>query len=1144
MSRHSSNSIGGSSLRGSKFSSDRSSFELLPTVRDSYIRHMTGSSSVRNIKINIPHEKVPYCPNSIRTSKYTVLTWAPKCLFIQFKRAANIYFLIISILTAMPFSPKNPWSMGATFGCVIFFTMLKEAYEDYKRHKQDEKINNTITRRLNFETGDFEEIKWSEVNVGDLLEVRDGESFPADMVYLSSSYENGIAYVNTMNLDGETNLKEKIALEGTRKLVKEDLHDLICHICCENPTISLFRCNCNMQCKGGDWKPLTLNQILLRGCYLKNTKYIFGIVIYTGSESKIMLNSKEAPSKISNVLRRMNKMLYTVFIFQGAICIIFAISCISWGTANIEDHEYLGVDSKPQASDFFLQALTFLVAYSHLIPISLYVALEIVKLSMAYLISQDLDLYYEPEDKPAVSRTSDLIEELGQVEFIFSDKTGTLTCNVMEFKKCSINGIAYGNSETGLWDCQRLNHVLKDCPETDFNRIAAEKFLLMLSICHTVFPAEPENNEETPKYHASSPDELALVSGCAKLGFILQNKTNNFLHIKVGNSVQKWEIIEEIPFNSNRKRMSIIVRETGSKQVYLFCKGADQVMIPRVRRDQYNQRLVQQHLDDFAKEGLRTLVTCQKRLEALELQEWMIAWRELMLSSTYDKQEKMDACAEKIEQDLELLGASAIEDKLQEEVPETLHLLIAAGIRVWVLTGDKQETAIEIGKSCNLIRPDMKLLLLSSDSRDAYVEKIHSLASEFKLNDKSAKELRKIKSDLSENIALVINGITLTWALEENQDMRKLFFSLAYISESCICCRVSPAQKMQIVQLAKENGPWITLAIGDGANDVSMIQEAHIGVGIAGKEGTQAVQASDYAICRFKMLKKLVLVHGRWGYRRISFFICYYFYKNIAVVFTEIWFAIFNGFSGQIYFLEWLPMLYNSLWTSWPCALTFIFEQDANAKESIEHPELYGAGQKGVYFTFKVFWLWVFYAMWQGMTCFWIPMYGSYYAASSDGEQQGLWWISTLSFTLVIHLVTYKLFLESQYWNILTISFSLGSIVFYYLTVIVLNTTAVSRAFQPEITYVFFNILGNGKAWIILFLSPLIALTPDYVVKAYMYLFNPNPTDVFLAQRRKRKTLPAIVPVNSKMLEDSNIAESSNIADGSDRKFQTFGPES
>lgn len=260
--------------------------------------------------------------------------------------------------------------------------------------------------------------------------------------------------------------------------------------------------------------------------------------------------------------------------------------------------------------------------------------------------------------------------------------------------------------------------------------------------------------------------------------------------------------------------------------------------------------------------------------------------------------------AEKIESGYELLGASAIEDKLQEEVPETLRLLIDAGIRVWILTGDKQETAIEVGKSCNLIKSDMRLIILSSDSRDIYVEKMQSLKNELDLQGKSYQELRTIKSRLRYEIALVINGITLTWALEESLDMRRLFFSLAYIAESCICCRVSPAQKMQIVQLAKENGPWITLAIGDGANDVSMIQEAHIGVGIAGKEGTQAVQSSDYAISRFRMLQKLVLVHGRWGYRRISFFICYYFYKNIAVVFTELWFAIFNGFSGQIYFLE------------------------------------------------------------------------------------------------------------------------------------------------------------------------------------------------------------------------------------------------
>ena len=277
--------------------------------------------------------------------------------------------------------------------------------------------------------------------------------------------------------------------------------------------------------------------------------------------------------------------------------------------------------------------------------------------------------------------------------------------------------------------------------------------------------------------------------------------------------------------------------------------------------------------------------------------------------------------------------------------------------------------------------------------------------------------LSNVKKQLSQKIGIVIDGVTLLWAMEDSSATRSLFFKLGYLSNSCICCRVSPAQKMQIVELAKEHGKWITLAIGDGANDVSMIQGAHIGVGIAGKEGTQAVQSADYSISQFRYLQRLILIHGRWGYRRISWFICYYFYKNIAVVFTELCFAFMNGLSGQIYFLDWLPMLYNAFWTSWPCMFTFIFEQDINEEEALTYAATYQAGPRGLHFSYKTFWAWVLTSIWHGLCCFWLPLYGLSLSVDSSGHDAGLWFTSTISFTLVIHVVTLKLFTESIYWN-------------------------------------------------------------------------------------------------------------------------------
>ena len=209
-------------------------------------------------------------------------------------------------------------------------------------------------------------------------------------------------------------------------------------------------------------------------------------------------------------------------------------------------------------------------------------------------------------------------------------------------------------------------------------------------------------------------------------------------------------------------------------------------------------------------------------------------------------------------------------------------------------------------------------------------------------------------------MSFVLNDINLS----------NLFFGLGIKANSVICCRVSPIQKSHVVQLVKNRGLWVTLSIGDGANDVPMIMEANIGIGISGKEGTQAVRSADYSISQFRYLNRLLSVHGRWGYRRVSFFICYYFYKNIVVVFTEIYFAIFNGFSGQTYFCDILPLCYNAIWTSWPCIFSFSFERDVDAETSILCHKLYQIGQINYYFNLKVFWAWIISAISHGIMIF------------------------------------------------------------------------------------------------------------------------------------------------------------------------------
>ena len=963
----------------------------------------------RLLNVGERDDRVKYCSNTITTSKYNLITWAPKSLILQFRRAANIYFLIICILSFMYFSPKAPVSMVGTFAAVIFFTMLKEGFEDIGRHRQDNQVNKARIQRLLRSTGLFETVKSQQLKVMDIVKIEGNQQIPADVVLLACSNPQGLAFVNTMNLDGETNLKERTAHESTKHKSIEELAVLNFQLQCDLPNPSLYTWNCNLRLSK-IWVPLGPTQLLLRGCVLKNTDYAIGVVVYTGHETKIMQNSKPAQSKISHVMKMMNKMLYTIFVLQAVVCFVFAGLYIRWNSDNADIHTYLDTSS-PSGGEYFIQVLAFYVAYSHFVPISLYVMMEIVKLYLARLIQWDREMFYEEDDRPAGCRTSDLVEELGQVSFLFSDKTGTLTRNVMEFRKCAIAGKIYGAGSE-----EELANLLAAHTSSAENA-AAERFLTELSLCHSVFPTKTPSGEL--QYQAASPDELALVQGARHLGFTFLAKEDDRMTVELPSGRHTFQIVAEVPFDSTRKRMSMVVKDQLGEYT-LMTKGADSIMLGLLKPGNMEGLWANENLGVFAREGLRTLVVAQRQLDREEVENWLEGWKTVLLSNAKNKADFINEQASLLERDLDLVGVTAIEDKLQDGVPETIELLMKAEIRVWVLTGDKQETAIEIGKSCRLLTPSMQIEDLSCDSKQTLKGKLRKLTSDLEIpNDLSAlialrtERLRKG----SRSLGVVIDGMTLSYVMED-KETQGLFFRLGFVSDSCICCRVSPAQKAEVVKLVKSAGKdWVTLSIGDGANDVSMIQEAHIGVGIAGKEGSQAVQAADFSFSQFKYLQRLLLVHGRWNYRRIAWFVCYYFYKNITVVFTELWFAIFNGFSSQIYFVDWLPQLYNSFWTSWPCIFTFVYERDLSAQQSLAHPVAYGAGPRSLYFSFTRFWMWILFALYHGNLCFWVPYLGFQKAIEEDGKEAGLWLTSTLSFTLIIHVVTCKLFLETGYWT-------------------------------------------------------------------------------------------------------------------------------
>lgn len=1041
-----------------------------------------------------------YYDNHISTTKYNFATFVPKFLFEQFSKYANLFFLFTSIIQQVPnVTPTNRYTTIGTLSVVLLVSAFKEIMEDLKRAAADRELNHTRVLVLDPETRTFVLKKWVNVKVGDIVRVTNEQSFPADLLLLSSSEPEGLCYIETANLDGETNLKIKQALPETSTIVAPDafVSELArAEIYSEQPNSSLYTYEGTMEnfsANPNHKYPLLPQQLLLRGATLRNTLWIHGVVVFTGHETKLMRNATAAPIKRTDVERIINLQIVALF----CVLIILAFVSSIGNVAKIQVHKhslgYLYLEGTNKAKLFFQDILTYWILFSNLVPISLFVTVEIIKYYQAYMIGSDLDMYYADSDTPTGVRTSSLVEELGQIDYIFSDKTGTLTRNVMEFKACSIGGHCYTEEipedgqaqmvdgvEVGFRTFEEMQSALRNSEQSS---IINEFFVLLLT-CHTVIP---EFNEATGKikYQAASPDEGALVQGAADLGykFTTRRPKGVSVHNEYTGADSDYELLNICEFNSTRKRMSAIFR-CPDGVIRLFCKGADTVILERLCEDEpqpFTEATIR-HLEDFASGGLRTLCIASRILLEDEYQLWSQKYYEAS-TALENRSDKLDQVAELIEKDMFLLGATAIEDKLQDEVPETIQTLQDAGIKIWVLTGDRQETAINIGMSCKLLSEDMNLLIINeetkTDTRLNLQEKLDAL---FEHQD----------MDVNSSLALIIDGHSLGYALEP--DLEDAFLALATKCKAVICCRVSPLQKALVVKMVKRKEKRsLLLAVGDGANDVSMIQAAHVGVGINGLEGMQAARSADVLIGQFKYLKKLLLVHGLWSYQRISNAILYSFYKNIALYMTQFWFVFTNAFSGQSLIESWTLTFYNVFFTVLPPFVMGVFDQFVSARLLDRYPQLYQLGQQRKFFNMTIFWGWIingFYHLAIIFVCLMCVDKFSNYLPSGQVANQWAW--GTLVYTTCTLTVLGKASLVVTLWTKFTVLAIPGSfilwLVFFPIYAIVAPSINVSREYYGVLPHTY----GSITFWAGVFGISVLCLIRDFAWKFFKRSYSPE----------------------------------------------------
>ncbi|KAI3664865.1 hypothetical protein L6452_43474 [Arctium lappa] len=1064
------------------------------------------------------NERFEFAGNSIRTAKYSVLSFLPRNLFEQFHRVAYIYFLIIAILNQLP--QLAVFGRGASIlplSIVLLVTAVKDAYEDWRRHRSDRIENNRMSFVLVNDR--FQQKKWKDIQVGEIIRFSANDTIPCDIVLLSTSDPTGVAYIQTINLDGESNLKTRYAkLETLSRVPEKDRMNGL--IKCEKPNRNIYGFHATMEIDG---KHLSLgpSNIVLRGCVLKNTNSAVGVAVYAGNETKAMLNSSGAPSKRSRLETRMNREIILLSVFLIALCTVVSVCAGVWLGRHRDDLDmlpfYRKMDySEPVAenynySGFGMEILfTFLmsvIVFQIMIPISLYISMELVRVGQAYFMIRDDKMYDETSNSRFQCRALNINEDLGQIKYVFSDKTGTLTENKMEFKYASILGVDYSGEGTDFDGEQRgyciqvngqvwrpkmmvkVDKVLLRLSQTGNNMKANEQiydFFLALAACNTIVPIVVDTSDPSEKlvdYQGESPDEQALVYAAAAYGFMLMERTSGHIVIDIQGERQRFNVLGMHEFDSDRKRMSVILG-CPDGTVKVIVKGADSSMFKIIDKSRNLDvvRATESHLHSYSSIGLRTLVVGMRELGVPEFEQWQSSY-ETASTAVMGRVALLRKVAINLENNLNIVGASAIEDRLQMGVPEAIESLRKADIKVWVLTGDKQETAISIGYSSKLLTSNMSQVVINSNSKESCRKSLEDALIT------SRKFVVSGDPHAGGSGALIIDGTSLVYILDS--ELEEQLFQLANNCAVVLCCRVAPLQKAGIVALIKNRTDDMTLAIGDGANDVSMIQMADVGIGISGQEGRQAVMASDFAMGQFRFLVPLLLVHGHWNYQRMGYMILYNFYRNAVFVLVLFWYVLFTGFTLTTAVTEWSSVLYSVLYTSVPTIVVAILDKDLSRRSLLTYPQLYGAGQRQESYNAKLFWLTIADTLWQSIVVFFVPLF-VYWKSDIDGSSLGDLWTLAVVFLVNVHLA-----MDVIRWSWISHASIWGSIIATCICVIIIDIIPMLPGY-----WAIFDLASKGSFWICLLGIQIAAIVPRFGIK--MFIQHCKPSDIQIAREAEK----------------------------------------
>ncbi|XP_068418744.1 probable phospholipid-transporting ATPase IIB isoform X5 [Eschrichtius robustus] len=837
-------------------------------------------------------------------------------------------------------------------GFVLAVTIMREATDEFRRFQRDKEVNSQLYSKLTVR-GKVQ-VKSSDIQVGDLIIVEKNQRIPSDMVFLRTSEKAGSCFIRTDQLDGETDWKLRVAVSCTQRLpALGDLFSINAYVYAQKPQLDIHSFEGTFTREDSDppiHESLSIENTLWASTVVASGTVI-GVVIYTGKETRSVMNTSNPKNKVGLLDLELNQLTKALFLALVALSVVM-------------------VTLQGFSGAWYRSLFRFLLLFSYIIPISLRVNLDMGKAAYGWMIMKD-------ENIPGtVVRTSTIPEELGRLVYLLTDKTGTLTRNEMVFKRLHLGTVSYGTDTMDEIQNHLVNSYSQMQSQASGNNASSapprkaqssapkvrksvssrvHEAVKAVALCHNVTPvyearsaagetefaeADQDFSDDNRTYQASSPDEVALVQWTESVGLTLVNRDLTSMQLRTpGGQILTYCILQTFPFTSESKRMGVIVRDESTAEITFYMKGADVAMSTVV---QYNDWL-EEECGNMAREGLRTLVVAKRALTEEQYQDFESRYNQAKLS-IHDRTLKVAAVVESLEREMELLCLTGVEDQLQADVRPTLEMLRNAGIKIWMLTGDKLETATCIAKSSHLV----------SRTQDTHVFRPVTSRGEAHL------ELNAFRR--KHDCALVISGDSLEVCLKYYEHE---FVELACQCPAVVCCRCAPTQKAHIVKLLQQHTGRRTCAIGDGGNDVSMIQAADCGIGIEGKEGRQASLAADFSVPQFKHIGRLLMVHGRSSYKRSAALSQFVMHRGLIISTMQAVFSSIFYFASVPLYQGFLMVGYATVYTMFP-VFSLVLDQDVKPEMAMLYPELYKDLTKGRSLSCKTFLVWVLISIYQG----------------------------------------------------------------------------------------------------------------------------------------------------------------------------------